>query len=76
VAALSIRAGVELTVKPAAMSTTKQTRLLKVVCLALDGTLQSISDSIEAVCRKTLKEVNREFKAKSCPKISVKNYMS
>jgi hypothetical protein len=31
---------------------------------------------LEAVCRKTLKEVNLEFKAKSCPKIWVKNYMS
>ena len=41
-----------------AMSTAKQTRLLKVVCLELDWTLQSISASIEAVCRKTLQDVN------------------
>jgi hypothetical protein len=44
-----------------AMSTAKQTRLLKVVCLELDWTLQSIFDSTEAVCQKTLKGVNPRF---------------
>ena len=75
-AALSIRAGVELTVKPAAMSITKQTRLQNVVCLELDGTVQSSSDSISVACSKTLKDVNRNSKATPCPKNSVKNYMS
>ena len=66
-AALSIRAGVELTVKLAAMITTKQIRLMKVVRLELDGTLQSIPSSIEAVCRKALQEVNRAFRGKIAP---------
>jgi hypothetical protein len=38
--------------------------------------LQSISVSIEAVCRKTLQDVNRDSGAKPCPQIAVKNYMS
>ena len=42
----------------------------------LDCKLQSISASIEAVCRKTLQKVNRDSEANPCPKISVKNYMS
>jgi hypothetical protein len=46
-----------------AMSTAKQTRLLKVVCLELDWTLQSISASIEPVCQKTLQSVNQRFQS-------------
>jgi hypothetical protein len=39
--------------------------------------LQSISASIEAVCRKTLRDVNARFRDKTrAPKIPVKNYMS
>ena len=52
-----------------AMSTAKQTRLLKVVCRELDWTLQSISASIKAVCQKRLRDVNRNSGAKSCLKI-------
>jgi hypothetical protein len=42
----------------------------------LERNVQTISASIEAVCRKTLQEVNRDSGAKPTPKISVKNYMS
>jgi hypothetical protein len=35
-----------------------------------------ISASIEAVCRKTLHDVNRDSGQNPRPKISVKNYMS
>jgi len=38
--------------------------------------VQSISASIEAVCRKTLQDVNRDLGQKLRPKISVKNYIS
>jgi hypothetical protein len=38
--------------------------------------LQFISASIEAVCRKTLQEVERDSKTKFLPKNSVKKYMS
>jgi hypothetical protein len=39
--------------------------------------LQSISASIEAVCRKTLQQANRDSEHKTQPtKNSVKNYMS
>jgi hypothetical protein len=44
--------------------------------LELDCNLQSISASIEAVCRKTLQDVNRDSEQNLRPKISVKNYMS
>ena len=45
--------------------------------LELDCNLQSISASIEAVCRKTVQDVNRDSEAKTRPaEISVKNYMS
>ena len=72
-AALSIRASVELTVKPVATSMAKQTRLLKVVCLELDWTRQSISGSTEkAVCREASQEVKRDSRANSYPKNSVK----
>ena len=44
--------------------------------LELDCNLQSNSASIEAVCRKTRQDVNRDSGRNSRPKISVKNYMS
>ncbi len=44
--------------------------------LELDCNLQSISASIEAVCRKTLQDVNRDSGQNPRPKISEKNCMS
>jgi len=45
--------------------------------LKLDCNLQSISASIEAVCRKTLQDGNRDSGGQNPrPKNSVKNYMS
>src|SRR6266481_4563095 len=43
--------------------------------LELDCNLQSISASIEAVCRKTLQDVNRDPGQNPRSKISVKNYI-
>jgi len=55
-----------------AMSTAKQTKLLKVVCLELDWTLQSSCASIEAVCLKTLQDVNSEIRNNPRPRTYVK----
>jgi len=59
---------------------TTRTALFKIhlsVSQELDRKLQSISASIEAVCRKTLQEVNRDSGAKSPTlKIFVKDCMS
>src|SRR5262245_35602032 len=42
----------------------------------LDCNVQSISDFIEAVCRKRLQNVKRGLGQNQCPKNSAKNYMS
>jgi hypothetical protein len=60
----------------------RQTAFRLVLCmmaaaqLELDCNLQSISASIEAVCRKTPRDVNRDSGGKTCPRQNQYLYMS